>query len=262
MDANQEVFDEDAGAYVDLALMPAERAALRRLAPRLSSIDMLDLGIGTGRTSWTFAPLVRRYVGVDYSPRMIEAARRRIGGEEGVELVDGDARDLSKIEGEFDFVLFSFNGIDAVAPEGRLEVLDQVRSKLRPEGRFMFSTHNLGALPFDTERPASPRFSGSRLYRLYAMVQAPRYARSIRAINKTLDLAEARRKGWAVVPSNAHDFRLRDYYVDPEFQVGQLREHGFEVETVYDTDGREVTLPTAAKDSWFDYFCRPVGSTG
>jgi SAM-dependent methyltransferase len=260
MESNQKVFDEDVAVFTDMALMPAERAVLGRLAPRIAEIDMLDLGVGTGRTGWTFAPLVRRYVGVDYSPRMIDAARQRLGGEPGMELLVGDARDLSPIEGEFDFVLFSFNGIDAVSPEDRLCVLDQVRAKLRPGGLFLFSTHSLGTLPFDTHRQMSPRFAGSRAYRLYAAVAAFRYAYRIRRINRDLDLAAARRRGWDVVPSMAHNFQIRDYYVDPEFQVGQLHEHGLEVVAVFDTAGAEVTLPHPGRDPWFDFLCAPLES--
>ncbi len=222
---------------------------------------MLDLGVGTGRTGWTFAPLVRRYVGVDYSARMIEAARRRLGGEPGVELVVGDARDLTPIEGEFDFILFSFNGIDAVSAEDRLRVLDQVRSKLRPGGFFLFSTHSLGTLPFDTRRIPSPHFAGSRLYRAYAWLDGFRYARRIREINQGLDLAAARSRGWDVIPSMAHNFSIRDYYVDPEYQVEQLREHGLEVVAVFDPEGAEVTLPHPSRDPWFDYLCAPIETT-
>jgi SAM-dependent methyltransferase len=257
MGTNQKVFDDDVAVFTDMALMPAERTVLGRLARRLPDMDMLDLGVGTGRTGWTFATLVRRYVGLDYSPRMIEAARRNIGGE-GVELVIGDAADLSGVVGEFDFILFSFNGIDAVSPDDRLRVLDGVRSKLRPGGLFLFSTHSLGTLPFDTKRPISPRFGNNRLYRLYAMAEAPRYAYRIRRINESLDLDAARKRGWDVIPSMAHNFRIRDYYVDPEFQVRQLAEHGFEIEAIFDTNGVEVTLPHPSRDPWFDYLCRPA----
>jgi SAM-dependent methyltransferase len=258
MEPNQQVFDEDVAIFTDMSLMPAERAVLRRLAPRIGTLDMLDLGVGTGRTGWTYAPLVRRYVGVDYAPRMITAAKQRLGDEPNVELLVGDARDLSPIEGKFDFILFSFNAIDAVSPEGRLEVLDQVRAKLRPDGLFQFSTHSLGALPFDTRKPLSPRFAGMLAYRIYVLVTGVRYAQRIRKINRELDLSAARERGWEVVPSMAHNFQIHDYYVDPEFQVGQLRNHGFEVVAIFDTDGREVTLPHPSRDPWFDYLCRPI----
>lgn len=261
MDSNQRVFDAAANQYVDMALMPSERAVLGRLAGRLPQIDMLDLGAGTGRCGWTFAPLVRRYVGLDYSPRMIEGARERLGDESNVELLVGDARDLSPVEGEFDFILFSFNGIDAVSPDDRLRVLDQVRGKLRPGGLFQFSSHSLGTLPFDLRRPLSPRFGNMRAYRAYAAIMGVRYARRIRRINRDLDLRTARRRGWTVTPSMAHDFGIRDCYVDPEFQVGQLREHGFDVVAVFDPAGIEVTLPHPGRDPWFDYLCAPIEAT-
>ena len=40
---------------------------------------MLDIGVGAGRTGYTFAPLVQRYVGLDYSPQMVAWARRLLG---------------------------------------------------------------------------------------------------------------------------------------------------------------------------------------
>lgn len=258
MESNQQVFDEDVSLFTDMSLKPAERIVLRRLAPRVHQIDMLDLGIGTGRTAWTYAPLVKSYVGIDYSPRMIEAAKKRLAGEADVELLVGDARDLATIDKKFGFILFSFNAIDAVPPEGRLQVLDQVRSKLRPDGLFQFSTHSLGALPFDTRRPPSPRFAGVPGYRLYATLAGIRYAYRIRKINRGLDLPTARRRGWDVIPSMSHNFRIRDYYADPEFQVEQLREHGFQVVTIIDTEGNEVTLPHRSRDPWFDYLCAPA----
>jgi SAM-dependent methyltransferase len=262
MESNQMVFDRDVAVFTDMSLMPAERAALRRLAPRIAAVEMLDIGVGTGRVGWTFAPLVRRYVGVDYSPRMIEAAKARLGGEPGVELTIGDARDLSPIEGDFDFIIFSFNGIDAVSPEDRVAVLDQIRAKLRPDGLFQFSAHSLGCLPFDTYRPISPRFAGSRTYRLYAWAAGVRYARNVRRVNAELDLRAARARGWDLVHSQAHGFRVRDYYVDPEFQVRQLREHGLEVIAVYDSAGAEVDLPHVSRDPWFDYLCAPIPAGG
>jgi SAM-dependent methyltransferase len=258
METNQQVFDEDVAVFTDMSLMPAERSVLRRLAPRIADLDVLDLGVGTGRVGWTLAPLVHRYVGLDYSPRMIAAAEQRLGGEPGVELTVGDARDLTSIEGDFDFIIFSFNGIDAVSPEDRLKVLDQVRSKLRPGGLFQMSAHSLGTLPFDTHRELSPRFAGSRAYRLYAWLNGIRYARNVRRVNADLDLDAARARGWDLVVSQAHNFQIRDYYVDPEFQVRQLREHGLEVIAVYDTAGVEVTLPHPSRDPWFDYLCAPI----
>jgi SAM-dependent methyltransferase len=226
------------------------------LADRLSGFRMLDIGVGAGRTGYTFAPLVDRYVGLDYSPRMLERARQLLGDEEGVELVLGDARDLSAVDEGFDFVLFSFNGIDAVGHDDRLKVLSEVRRVLRPDGYFLFSSHSTGALPLDTKPERSPRLQGSRLYGLYARATAIRFGRRIRKINRNLDLQLASERGWIIVPGRGHDFQVDDYYIDPEHQVEQLREAGFAVDAIFDVAGRDVVLPFRGRDPWLDYLCR------
>jgi SAM-dependent methyltransferase len=258
-ETNRRVFDSVAETYIDLALKPAERRALGLLGPRLHEMDMLDLGVGAGRTGYTFAALTRRYVGLDYAPRMLERAQNLLGNGDGVELLLGDARDLSAVAAEFDFVLFSFNGIDAVGHEDRLKILAEVRGALRPGGYFLFSTHSIGALPLDTKQERSTRFRGSRLYELYAHATDIPYGRRIRRINRGLDLDAARQRGWTIVSGRAHDFQIDDYYVDPEYQVEQLREAGFGVEAIYDVAGRDVELPFRGRDPWLDYLCRASG---
>jgi ubiquinone/menaquinone biosynthesis C-methylase UbiE len=254
---NQRIFDSVADSYVDLALMPAERAALARFGPQLHEFEMLDLGVGAGRTGYTFAPLVHRYVGLDYSPRMLERARRLLGDDARVELILGDARDLSGVGGPFDLVLFSFNGIDAVGHEDRLRILAEVRRVLKPSGHFLFSSHSLGSLPLDAKKARSPRFRGSRAYELYAKLADIPYGRRIRRINRSLDLAAAHSRGWVVVPGRGHDFTLDDHYIDPTCQAEQLRDAGLELVCVYDVAGREVELPFSGRDPWLDYLCRP-----
>jgi ubiquinone/menaquinone biosynthesis C-methylase UbiE len=255
---NRQVFNRVADSYVDLALKPAEREVMARLAGGLQEFDMLDIGVGAGRTGFTFAPLVRRYVGLDYSPRMIERARGLLGEGDRVELVRGDARDLSVVEGPFDFVLFSFNGIDAVGHEDRLKILSEVHRVLQPQGNFLFSSHSMAALPLATKRIRSVRFSGFRAYELYSRLADIRYGRRVRKINRSLNLDAARERGWVVVPKMGHDFTVDDYYVDPEYQVEQLRQAGFEVNAIYSVAGRTVELPHRGRDPWLDYLCRPA----
>ncbi len=146
-ETNREVYEQEPDAYTDLALLPPERAVLARFADRWADTAMLDLGIGTGRTSYTFAALTKRYVGIDYSAAMVEHAQALIGEEPRSQLRVGDARDLSDIEAPFDFVLFSYNGIDSVGHDDRLAILAETRSVLAPGGHFLMSAHSLDALP-------------------------------------------------------------------------------------------------------------------
>jgi SAM-dependent methyltransferase len=256
-EANRRVFEGVAASYDDLALKPAERAVLGRFAGAWADFEMLDLGVGSGRTGWTFAPLVRRYVGIDYAPPMIERARRLLGDDPNVRIELGDARDLRSVEGSFDFVLFSFNGIDAVGHEGRLAVLRSVRAKLKPGGHFLFSSHQLGALPLDRRKERDPRRLTSVAYRAYAALDDFRHSRQVDRVNAKLDLTAARERGWTII-ARGHNFTIEDHYVDPEFQVHQLRECGLEAIAVLDTAGREVGLPFTGRDPWLDYLCRPL----
>ncbi len=258
MPSNQEVFDRVADTYHDLSLMPPERVLLNLLRDRFPALAMLDLGVGAGRTGYTFAGLVDRYVGLDYSPRMIARAEQLLAGTPGVELMIADAATVSPELGSFDVVLFSFNGIDAAPHEDRERILAGVRSVLDDDGYFLFSTHSLGTLPFDERRPLSPRLGSSRLYRAYAAAMSVPYAYRIRKSNRELDLAAAHRQGWTLVRSMAHDFALMDIYVDPAHQVTELERLGFRVEKILDPDGNEASLERIGREPWFDYLCRPA----
>lgn len=258
MDANRAVYDRVADSYTELALLPAERIVLGCLGSTLAETDMLDLGVGGGRTGYTFAPLVHHYVGVDYSPRMLERAEQLLGDDANVELVLGDARDLSTLPGPFGFVLFSFNGIDAAAPEERPRILAEIRRVMRPDAWLLLSSHSLGALPLDATRERPARWQRSRAYRAYAALDDLRFRRRISRINRELDLETARQRGWTVVNGRGHA-GVVECYVDPEFQVRQLNEAGFDPVAIFGTDGRRVELPDHGRDPSLDYLCKPTG---
>lgn len=255
---NQTVYDREPGRYGDLALQPAERELLRRLRGRWARMDVLDLGVGTGRTAYTFAALARSYVGLDYAPSMIEAARRLVPEDESTRLVVGDARDLSAFDdASYDLVMFSYNGIDSVDHGDRLRVLAEVRRVLRPDGGFFFSAHSLGYLPFRPLRTWPRPRLGEPLRSTYHSVLGVRHALRLRRSNRDLDLEAARREGWALVQDPAHDFKLRLYYVSAEFQVRQLGEAGFTLEATFDPSGRELQPREARDEPWLHYLCRP-----
>src|SRR5262249_45600 len=147
---NQSTWDRVARDYLQKHLHPPERALLERWRGRWQEVDMLDLGVGTGRTTYTFGAITRRYVGVDYSPKMIELCRCQFPEGPSVKFIVGDASDLSFLgEDRFDFILFSFNGIDYVTQDKRLRVLSEVRARLRGrDSLFLFSSHSLHSYPF------------------------------------------------------------------------------------------------------------------
>src|SRR5262245_14468280 len=71
--------------------------------------DVLDLGVGAGRTAAILAPLARSYLGVDYSEDMIESAKRNFPQYRFAVM---DAADMSSLTSKsFDVIVFSFNGL-------------------------------------------------------------------------------------------------------------------------------------------------------
>lgn len=69
---------------------------------------LADLGCGTGQLAAAASPFVRRVVGVDRSPAMLRAARRRFGDEAAaVELRQGDLESLPVDDGEADVAVLS-----------------------------------------------------------------------------------------------------------------------------------------------------------
>ncbi len=246
---NQALYEEAAVAehYASVsALQPAERTLFALLEGRLASAELLDLGVGGGRTTAHLAPRVRRYVGLDYSPAMLDAARRRFAGRD-YELVLGDARALAFGDATFDVALFSHNGLDYVDHDDRLRVLAEVRRVLRPGGLFVFSTHNLAR----DELFAAPPGEGH----LRRALRAPQRARA-RALNPG---HEAKCAGpHAVLNDGAFGFRAATYHIRADAQEAQLREAGFDaIRTFSGASGRELEGPAvaAARDPWLYFLC-------
>jgi len=120
-------------------ITPAERQLFDTyLKPGMA---VLDLGVGGGRTTPYLSGIASRYVGIDYSEEMVRACR---GKYPKLQFEVADAADLSIFaDGLFDVVVFSFNGLDNLAPDQkRQQCLRECHRVLKPGGMFIFSTHN------------------------------------------------------------------------------------------------------------------------
>jgi SAM-dependent methyltransferase len=112
---------------------------------------VLDIGCGCGRTSLFLKRMGHSVTGIDIVPEMIEEARKLV---EGVDFKVMDACDLHFPDESFDYVLFSFNGMDYIWPEGkRSRCLGEVYRILKQGQSFVFSTHN--ALSLQTLIPTN-----------------------------------------------------------------------------------------------------------
>lgn len=233
-------------------LQKPEETILNILKYRLKDMRMLDIGVGGGRTTTNFAPLVRQYIGIDYSKNMIEACQKKFPelAEKGCFKIC-NVRDISIFENNyFDFVLFSFNGIDYISHEDRLKTLEEIRRVSREGGYFCFSSHNLNtSLDFTVELTANPI---KLTYRIYSYLLFKLLTRNFKKLQKTAK--------HLIINDGARRFRLKTYYIKAVEQINQLAALGFKDIRIYSlSDGNEILDKVALntlKDSWLYYLCR------
>jgi SAM-dependent methyltransferase len=218
--------------YRSHALDAAETMALLAYQPAFGGRRVLDLGVGTGRTTAFISPLASHYVCVDFSPPMIEAIRRRFPG---VPAIIGDMRDLSAFDdGGFDFILASCNLVDAVGHEDRLQVFGEIRRVLRPGGVFMFSSHNRRF----REALSGPILRWSHNPGTQA-VHLWRYARSLVNHARVRHLRRVERD-YAILNDPGHDYAALHYYVDRVTARTQMATAGFRMLSEFDLSGRAL----------------------
>ncbi|MEO8052976.1 MAG: class I SAM-dependent methyltransferase, partial [Acidobacteriota bacterium] len=127
--------------YLSRLLMPAEISCLLKYQPHISQRDVLDIGVGAGRTTRYLAPLARRYEGVDYSSVMVGYMKQAMPQ---IQVRQLDFRDLTVFEDRsFDFVFATDNVIDALPHDDRLRALSEAHRVLRKGGVLAFSSHNI-----------------------------------------------------------------------------------------------------------------------
>ena len=122
----------------------------KQIKGHLTGNTVLDLGCGTGRTTAYLSRLDNKIVGIDYSESMIKAAHERLPM---LDFKVADARTLPFGNGDFDVVFFSFNGLDYLYPKSdRIQAIAEIGRVLKPDGLFVFSSHNRFRLPIGRTR--------------------------------------------------------------------------------------------------------------
>jgi SAM-dependent methyltransferase len=112
-------------------------ALARGLVPLLSLGDVLDVGCGDGVLASLLAPRSKSYTGLDKSPKVLDAARRRLAGLPRIELVQGPMEALPFPDGSFDAVLL-FHVLTYARDTH--EALSEAVRVLRPQGRIVAVT--------------------------------------------------------------------------------------------------------------------------
>lgn len=221
-------------------LEPRERVMLDRVADQARGKPVLDIGVGGGRTVPGLRELSEDYLGVDNSPEMIEACRRRFP-DARFELAD--ARNLHQLPDESIFLaLFSCNGIGMVSHEDRLLILREIFRVLKPGGIFLITTHNR-ACPDHTAGFQFPPFEISA-NPLRLIVRSLRFAKSTatRLYNRARFVRhEIRSAEYSIVNDVCHDYGTMLYYIGLSDQRRQLEQFGFLPDAeAFDLAGRPI----------------------
>lgn len=243
---NQKAYGKDKvlGYYDKLdELFPAEKRLFEMLNPKIRNAKILDIGIGGGRTTRYLLSVSSDYTGVDYLPQFIERVK---GKFKSGNFLCADARNLSEFDDEtFDFVLFSYNGIDAVSHQDRLKILMEVHRVLKENGTFMFSSHNRDYRYF--QKPywlVNPRLNPTFIKNLISyFFFLPKHLQ--------MKKYEIFSDEYAVVNDCDHRYSLLIYYINIANQVQQLEEIGFAKIEAYNAPGESVTSDT---DSHWIYY--------
>lgn len=212
---------------------------------------MLDIGVGVGRTTKAFAKQFKQYTGIDYSLNMVEAVKKKFQIFFDYEFLYCDARNMKIFEdNSFDFVLFSFNGIDCVSHDDRLKIFEEIKRISKPNAYFAFSTHNMYSITklYSFQFPKNPLKYFYELYRFFM----------VRKLNPSKS-AILKNDSFMIIDGDIN-FKAQYYYIKPEQQITQLQQIGFEDIRVFsDKNGKEYDFKTKwkkVKEPWLYFLCR------
>ena len=226
-----------------------EEIVLNKLKSKFKKMKMLDIGVGGGRTTFHFAKLPKEYIGIDYAKNMTKACKKRfLKFPKRTSFITCDARSMPFRDQYFDFILFSFNGIDLMSHKDRLKAFEEIRRVGKENSFFCFSAHNLFFLDklfsFELSRNPSKLCKKVRLFLL------------LRIMNK--DIQELKKKSFVIINDPSHNCRELAYYIRPQDQIEQLITLGFKNIEVLSLDGkqiRDVIRLSTIKDPWLHYLC-------
>lgn len=234
-------------------LQPAEQMILDRLSAHLPTMKMLDIGVGAGRTTQYFCDRTAHYIGIDYSPEMINVCKQRFPETVKRQFQVCDARNLHCFEDQqFDFILFSFNGIDYVDHADRLTILKEVHRVSKPGGIFCFSSHNLQS--FESAFSFKSQWSWNPIVTYTNLV----ITGILKLLNRPMTLAAIKDSSYKTVKDESHNFRLNTYYIRPLEQIDQLSQYFKDIQIYSWKNDIELVSQAdrlANTDQWIYYYC-------
>lgn len=200
------------------SLQKGEIKVFEKFKNKIIHGKVLDIGIGAGRTTNHLLSIVKEYIGVDFSQPFVDYCKTKFKDHSNLTIQYGDARQLDALQDhDFDFILFSFNGIDYVDFEGRKKILNEFSRLLKTDGVLCFSFHNKNNLDqlYSFQFPRNPFKYFSEWTRM----------KKILKINGKKE--NYKNKDWFIFKDGGENFTISTFYIDAFFQRECLRDLGF-----------------------------------
>ena len=172
-------------------------------------------------------------------------------------------------DNSFDFVLFSFNGIDSFGPQDRLKALKEIRRVLKNNGYFCFSSHNLNWKNLHNLFSFKLNdYNNKNIYGIKNPIKRQAYlfktkyrAFRLALLNKSFKMvdliARFREKDYARIYDNSLNGKAKIYYISYNEQLRQLERAGFIEIFSYSRNGPKTTDEEELNNGgWIYYLCK------
>lgn len=141
IDAFNQVTEIYCSAVKNVGLWKSEKFLIKKYFTNKNA-DILDMGCGAGRTTFGIKEMgYDSIVGVDFSPQMIEKAKKL--NRYQINFLIGNCLEIEYQNEKFDYALFSFNGLMQIPTNrARLKSLVELNRTLKKGGILIFTTHD------------------------------------------------------------------------------------------------------------------------
>ena len=232
---------------------PGEEAAVEWVRSSIENQPILDVGVGAGRTYDLMRSISSDYVGVDYTPSLLDRARQRFP-QADLRYMDG--RDMSELQSDhFALAMFSYNGIDSVDYEDRVRILSEMKRVVRPGGYLLFSSHNRHGPGY-----------GEKVWKLMPQFTMNPVRLGVRTVRSLKVLPVGIYNYWrhsrdnhdygdyAIAVGAAHNFGIVIVYMTLAEQRRQLERLGLKLKAVFGSSNAQPIALDGDSDAWWLHF--------